>query len=88
MAALAFEDAILKDLETGSSTAQIGDGSILGNRLHSEIIKQRCSLNVNVVLYGVKNVGLLFQMIKYWKMHRKSQRRSPVVDPQWFKKKK
>lgn len=44
LAALAFEDAILKDLETEISTTQIGDGSILGKRLHSEIIKQRCSL--------------------------------------------
>ncbi len=44
VAALAFEDAILKDLETEISTTQIGDGSILGKRLHSEIIKQLCSL--------------------------------------------
>ncbi|KTF85223.1 hypothetical protein cypCar_00012805, partial [Cyprinus carpio] len=33
VAALAFEDAILKDLETGSSTAQIGDGSILDDKV-------------------------------------------------------
>lgn len=44
MAALAFEDAILKDLETEISTAQIGDGSILSKRFPSKIIKQRCSL--------------------------------------------
>ncbi|KAG1970757.1 ras-related protein Rab-36 [Pimephales promelas] len=31
VASLAFEDAILKDLETEPSTAQIGDGSILNN---------------------------------------------------------
>ncbi|XP_051765093.1 ras-related protein Rab-36 isoform X2 [Ctenopharyngodon idella] len=32
VAALAFEDAILKDLETEISTAQIGDGSILNDK--------------------------------------------------------
>nr|XP_055064797.1 ras-related protein Rab-36 isoform X1 [Misgurnus anguillicaudatus] len=32
VAALAFEDAILKDLETGNSTARIGDGSILNDK--------------------------------------------------------
>ncbi|KAA0703821.1 Ras-related protein [Triplophysa tibetana] len=32
VAALAFEDAILNDLETGNSTAQIGDGNILNDK--------------------------------------------------------
>ncbi|XP_050976483.1 ras-related protein Rab-36 isoform X1 [Labeo rohita] len=32
VAALAFEDSILKDLETGTSTAHIGDGNILDNK--------------------------------------------------------
>lgn len=40
VAALAFEDAILKDMETGNSTAQIGDGNILSKCLHAVTLEE------------------------------------------------
>lgn len=52
VAALAFEDAILKDLETGNSTVQIGDGNILSMCLHVITLEQRW-INIEQILYSV-----------------------------------